>query len=110
MTLEDIARRTKTGIKRKQVVLGRVRFEKFVRRKEIGLVWFTKDLSRNVFYNYWKICNKHSIPTIYAGESEIISEITGVRNCKAYVFKKSFSGLSEFILQIPDEYLAWEDS
>ena len=109
MTLEDIARRTKTGIKRKQVVVGKERFEHLARRREAGLVWFTTDLSKKVFHNYWKVCNKHSIPTIYAGDSEDIGEITGIPNCKVYVFKRSFSGLNEFINQIPEEFVAWEE-
>ena len=109
MTVEDIARRAKTGIKRKQVVLGKERFEQLARRKEIGMVWFTEDLSKKVFHNYWKICAKNSIPTIYTGNSEEVAEITGLGNCKVFVFKKSFSGLSEFINQIPEDFMVWEE-
>ena len=69
----------------------------------------TEDLSKKVFHNYWKICSKNSIPTIYTGNSDEIAEITGLGSCKVFVFKKSFSGLSEFINQIPQDLMAWEE-
>ena len=109
MTLDDLARKVTEGIKRKQIVVGKERFENMARRKEIGLVWFTCDLSKSAFHNMWKTCKKRDIKVIYAGYSDEVGEITGLENCKVYVFKKSFSGLKEFISDIPEEFIAWED-
>lgn len=96
-TLETLTQRAKDGLNRKQVVAGKDRLLSLSRRKNVGLVWATTDLSRNSLGKLKVHCRKFEIPLLVAGESEDLGEVTGLVNTKVYLFKKSFSGLRHLL-------------
>lgn len=103
MDLDDLATRTRNGLGRNQVVVGKDLFIRYSRSRRLGFVWLTEDLGHNPLCKIRADCEKYNIPLLIAGHSEDIGAITGMTNTKVYLFKKGFSGLKFIINQLPDQ-------
>ena len=92
--IAEVAERIQLGIDRKQVVLGQHKLLGLLRRKLVGFVWATEDLSKRSMGKLKIECERFEIPLFVYGQSSKIGEATGEPSTKVYLVKKSFSGFS----------------
>ena len=91
------------ALKRKQAVIGQDRFINLARRKQIGFLWLTEDISKSSFKRIVMDCEKFDIPCIIRGKSDDIALFTRYESTKVYIVKKSMSGLKQFVSELPED-------
>jgi hypothetical protein len=95
--VEALARRIILGLQRNQVVIGKDKLRSMARRKQVGLVWATTDLSRRALGKLQVECEAFDLPLLLAGDSEEVAVITGRSGTKVYLVKRSCSGLRQLL-------------
>ncbi len=103
MDFNELAERTRQGLGRNQVVIGKDLFTRYARSNRLGMVWVTEDLAPHAIAKMREACAKMDIHLIIGGDSAEMGAITGRETTKVYLFKKSFSGLSHILTQFEDQ-------
>ncbi len=103
LSFEKFAERIRLGISRRQVVFGGDKLLRLAKRRDIGLVWATSDLSKHALGKLKLTCRKFDVPLLISGTSTANGEFTGEPTVKIYIIKKSFSGISQVMREVQAE-------